>query len=75
MLEITNKTKSPLQLMLRSRKKVNGFGLTVLPGMGKGKNKIVIRDEEMTPQIQSLRDLKLLTIRETRVSDKQNMEN
>lgn len=61
MIEIVNKERGPIQLMLRSSTKANGFNLVVLPGRGAGKNRRVIADEEMTPQIKHLESLRLIT--------------
>lgn len=61
MIEIINKQRGPIQLMLRSKTKANGFDLATLKGFGAGQNRMVISEEEMTPQISRLENLKLIT--------------
>lgn len=51
MIEITNLTKSPIQLLVRSRKKTRAFTTLVLPGRGSGHNKLMIEDERATEYI------------------------
>lgn len=60
MLELTNRTKGPLQVMVRSRRKVDTFTTLTIPGVGSGKNVVLIEDERITENIERLRRDKLL---------------
>jgi hypothetical protein len=51
MLEITNKNKFPVQLVVRSRKSPRSFTTKIVPGMGCGKNICEIADEIVTEYI------------------------
>lgn len=53
MLEITNKQKGPVQLVIRSRRGPTPREFTVLniPGRGKGNNKYLLEDELVTDYI------------------------
>lgn len=51
MLEITNKTKGPLQLLVRSKTKPRSFTTLRICGIGAGKNVCVIEDEAKTEYI------------------------
>lgn len=53
MIEITNLTKGPVQLILRSKR---GKELVVqnIPGIGAGKNKFFLEDEQATEYITKL---------------------
>jgi hypothetical protein len=52
MLEITNTQRSPVQVIVRSKKKLRAFTTLTIPGRGKGKNKVCIADEAVTDYIQ-----------------------
>jgi hypothetical protein len=56
MLEITNKTHGPIQVMIRSRSGPSPMKFTLLniPGRGKGLNKYLLQDELVTDYIQRL---------------------
>lgn len=51
MIEITNKTVGPVQLIVRSRKKSRSFTTLIIPGRGAGKNVKLIADELNTEYI------------------------
>lgn len=51
MLEITNRNKFPVQVMVRSRKTTRAFTTLTIPGVGAGKNVVTIEDERTTPNI------------------------
>jgi len=60
MIEITNKTKSPVQLCVRTKV---GKGLTVknLPGIGANKNVWLLEDERHTEYVDRAEKLGLIT--------------
>jgi len=63
MLEITNLDRSPLQLIVKSRKKLRAFTTKVLPGRGSGHNKVRIPEEISTEWIDRLKDLRLIDVK------------
>jgi hypothetical protein len=63
MIEITNKQASPLQLIVRSKKKVRAFTTLIIPGRGKGHNKLIIEDEQKTEYIDRLKEWELISTR------------
>jgi len=60
MLEVTNKLRSPIQIMVRSKRKVDSYTTLTIPGIGGGKNTVILEDERMTENIERLRKDKLL---------------
>ena len=48
MIEITNKNRGPVQVIVRSRKAPRTFTTLNIPGIGTGHNKVVIADEIKT---------------------------
>ncbi len=52
MLEITNRQKGPVQLIIRSRKGTREFTVLNIPGIGAGNNKYLLEDERVTDYIQ-----------------------
>lgn len=64
MIEITNNQRSPIQLIVRSRKKARAFTTLVLPGRGSGHNKTVIEDELRTDYIERLEREQLISTRQ-----------
>lgn len=52
MLEITNKNKFPLQLIVKSLDAPKAFTLLNIPGIGRGKNVYLLKDERVTEYIQ-----------------------
>ena len=65
MTEVTNKSRHPVQVMVRSTSKTRAFHTTVIPGIGKGKNVVKWPDEIITDQIRQLAQDGHLTLRET----------
>lgn len=63
MIEITNKTSGPVQLIVRSRKMVKGFTTLIVPGRGKGHNMVPIEDELKTECIDRLESMGLISTR------------
>lgn len=51
MLEIKNKQKYPVQLIVRSRKSPKSFTTLNVPGVGCGKNIYLLEDERVTEYI------------------------
>lgn len=51
MLEIKNKNKFPVQLVVRSRKSPRSFTTLNIPGIGCGKNIYLLEDERATEYI------------------------
>jgi hypothetical protein len=51
MLEIKNKQKYPVQLVVRSRKASRAFTCLNIPGVGGGKNVYYLEDERATEYI------------------------
>ena len=52
MLEITNKQKSPVQLVIKSRKQPHTMTCLNIPGLGSGKNVYYLADELNTEYIE-----------------------
>lgn len=63
MLEITNKKRHPVQLIIRSRRATKSFTTLNLPGVGAGKNVLVLEDERSTPYIDRAEKDGLISIR------------
>jgi hypothetical protein len=75
LLEITNKTRSPIQILVKStqgayNKEQGGcisttraFTSLNVPGIGAGENKVTIDDEKITDQIKRLEKEKLIQIK------------
>jgi hypothetical protein len=51
MLEITNKQKFPVQLLIKSRKGTRSFTVLNIPGVGRGKNIYFLEEERATEYI------------------------
>lgn len=63
MIEIKNKQRGPLQIMVRSRKAPRAFTTLIIPGIGKGKNVRLIEDELKTEQIDLVEKMGLISTR------------
>ncbi len=61
MIKITNKQKSPIQLLVRSKLRPRAFTCLNVPGIGAGKNVVYIEDEMKTPYIEKAENAKLIT--------------
>ena len=70
MIEITNRQKFPVQLVVRSRKSTNSFTTLNIPGIGAGKNVYLLEDERATEYIERVKDWGLISLR--KVPDNQN---
>ena len=63
MIEIKNKQKSPVQLIVRSRKAPRAFTTLIIPGIGKGQNIRLIDDELKTDYIERVEKMGLISTR------------
>lgn len=63
MIEIKNKLKSPVQLVVRSRKAPRAFTTLIIPGIGKGNNVRLIEDEAATEYIERVEKMGLISTR------------
>ena len=62
MIEIKNKNRFPVQLIVRSKLKPNSFTTLILPGRGAGKGVCYIEDEATTDYVDRLeKDFRLIT--------------
>lgn len=61
MIEIKNKIKSPVQLVVRSRKAPRAFTTLIVPGIGNGKNVRLIEDELKTDYIDRVEKMGLIS--------------
>jgi len=61
MIEITNKLKSPVQLVVRSKKAPRAFTTLNIPGVGKGHNVRIIEDESHTEYIDRVEKMGLIS--------------
>ena len=61
MLEIRNKNKFPVQLIVRSRMAPRAFTTLNIPGVGSGKNVYLLEDERNTPYIQRVEEMGLIS--------------
>lgn len=63
MIEVKNKTKSPVQLVVRSRKAPRSFTTLIIPGIGKGKNVRLLDDELKTEYVDRVEKMGLISTR------------
>ena len=63
MIEITNKQNGPVQLIVRSRKKIRSFTTLIVPGRGSGNNVKLIEDELYTEYIDRVEGFGLISTR------------
>jgi hypothetical protein len=61
MIEIKNKTKSPIQLVIRSRTAPKAFTTLNIPGVGAGKNTYLLEDERNTEYVERAEKLGLIS--------------
>lgn len=64
MIEIVNKQKSPVQVVLRSKVKPRSLTVLNIPGIGRGDNVRIIEDEQRTELLDRLEQMKLITTRQ-----------
>ena len=63
MLEITNRQRHPVQLIVRSRRATKSFTTLNIPGIGKGNNIYFLEDERSTDYIDRAEKDGLISIR------------
>lgn len=63
MIEIKNKGRSPVQLVVRSKRAPKAFTTLIVPGIGKGNNVRYIPDEQMTEVIERVERMGLISTR------------
>ena len=63
MIEIKNKTKGPVQVLIRSRKSPKSFTTLNIPGIGSGKNIYMLEDERNTEYVDRAEKLGLISTR------------
>lgn len=63
MIEIKNKQKSPVQIIVRSRTAPRAFTTLIIPGIGKGNNIRLIEDELKTDIIERVEKMGLISTR------------
>lgn len=63
MLEIINRNRFPVQLIVRSRKATRSFTTLNVPGVGSGKNVYLLEDERSTEYIDRAAKDGLIAIR------------
>ena len=63
MIEIRNKQRGPIQILVRSRKAPAAFTTLNIPGIGKGKNVVYIEDERATEIIERVEKMGLISTR------------
>jgi hypothetical protein len=63
MIEIKNKTKSPVQLLVRSRKSPRAFTTLNVPGVGAGNNVYILEDERNTEYVDRAEQMGLISTR------------
>jgi hypothetical protein len=63
MIEITNKNKFPVQIVVRSKNKLRSLGTLNIPGTGAGKNIYLLEDERHTEYIDRVEAMGLISTR------------
>lgn len=61
MIEIKNKTKSPVQLVIKSKKAPKSFTTLNIPGVGAGKNFYLLEDELNTEYVERAEKMGLIS--------------
>jgi hypothetical protein len=63
MIEIKNKTKGPVQVLIRSRRSPKSFTTLNIPGVGSGKNTFLMEDERNTEYVERAEKIGLISTR------------
>lgn len=63
MIEVTNKGRGPVQLVVRSKLAPRSFTTLIVPGIGAGKNVIMIEDEMTTDVVERVEKMGLIVTR------------
>jgi hypothetical protein len=61
MIEVKNKTKSPVQLIVRSKTAPKAFTTLIIPGIGANSNVRLIEDEMATEYIERVEKMGLIS--------------
>ena len=61
MIEITNKQKSPVQILIRSRKGARAFTTLNIPGVGANRNVYLLEDERHTEYVDRVEKMGLIS--------------
>ena len=65
MLELKNRNKFPVQLIVKSKRAPRSFTTLNIPGMGSGKNIFFLEEERTTEYIDRAEKSGLISIRQT----------
>lgn len=63
MIEIKNKTKGPVQVLIRSRRSPKSFTTLNIPGIGSGRNTYLLEDERNTEYVERAEKIGLISTR------------
>jgi hypothetical protein len=63
MIQITNKQRGPVQLVIRSRTAARAFTTLNIPGVGSGKNVYFLEDERHTEYVDRVEQMGLISIK------------
>jgi hypothetical protein len=63
MIEIKNKTRGPVQILIRSRKSPKAFTTLNVPGVGAGNNIYMLEDERNTEYVDRAEKMGLISTR------------
>lgn len=63
MIEIKNRQRSPVQILVRSKKAPRAFTTLIVPGIGSGNNVRLIDDERATEIIERVEKMGLISTR------------
>jgi hypothetical protein len=63
MIEIKNKTRSPVQLVIKSKKAPKSFTTLNIPGIGAGNNIYFLEDERNTEYVERAEKMGLISIK------------
>lgn len=63
MIEIKNKTRGPVQILIRSRKAPKSFTTLNVPGIGAGNNIYYLEDERNTEYVERAEKMGLISTR------------
>jgi len=64
MIEITNRKKHPVQLVVRSKTAPRAFTTLNIPGIGAGNNVYYLEDERTTEYVERVKDMGLITTKQ-----------
>lgn len=63
MIEIKNKTRGPVQILIRSRRSPKAFTTLNVPGIGGGNNTYMLEDERSTEYVERAEKMGLISTR------------